>query len=53
MKDNKGKKIILPELKTQKATIRKTKIGEDGKLYEVTEVIEVPIISRKNKGKKE
>ena len=43
------KDLILPEIKMTKGVVRKTIIGDDGKRYEIKEVIELPVFEEEKK----
>lgn len=43
------KDLILPEIKMTKGVVRKTIIGDDGKRYEIEEVIELPVFEEEKK----
>lgn len=42
------KDLILPNIKMTKGVVKKIIRGEDGKSYEVEEVIELPIIEQED-----
>ena len=42
--------LDLPETPTIKGQIRKVKHGDDGRLYEIEEAIETPILKEKKEG---
>ena len=43
------KDIIIPKMKMVKGVVRKTIIGDDGKRYEIEEVIELPVFEEEKK----
>lgn len=43
------KELKLPNVKYTKGTVKKTIVGEDGKSYEIEQVIELPVFGKEAK----